>query len=602
LLNQWNFLNLLLEKGVITYVDLALANYLLRPWSSAREEVACMLCYLSMAVRQGHFCIAIDEKEIHPKPEELYQSLEDHENHEKSLDAAIWKQFNAYIMVGATILPPELLSDPKRDFQLDTGINALTPICRENNRYYFHRFWTKETALILHLSQMLSSRPEVEINRNEAEQYLQNLLETQKILPEQSQSIFKACEQRLSIICGGPGTGKTYTAAQLIKTIWHCLPDSQKKHFKIALGAPTGKAAANLQKSLSHVMDTLDGIGIIKAQTIHSLLSIGKAGQGKKESARIQADLILIDEGSMIDIDLIVALFKAIKPGARLILLGDPNQLPPVEVGAIFADLADAISPTVLNKCMRSEQQGILKFAAAVNNNHIDQAFAILEQGEIGYQEFGPNFKQKILDLAAPFFRVESENFSSILESFNQFRILSPLRKGPQGLEAINDLFLHYFEKKSKGSFPLITPIILTKNAKELELFNGETGALMKKNSLSNQFEEGDYAIFPGDRPDTIKQIPAILLPSFEYAYCLSVHKSQGSEFEHVLMMLPEGSEVFGSQALYTAATRAKKKLEIWGAKEILKRTLVPRAKRLSGIPYHLRQKNYFQKNLDGNL
>jgi exodeoxyribonuclease V alpha subunit len=163
-----------------------------------------------------------------------------------------------------------------------------------------------------------------------------------------------------------------------------------------------------------------------------------------------------------------------------------------------------------------------------------------------------------------------------MMDAFNRFRILSPLRKGPHGVEAINELFL---KKPSHAA-----PIILTKNDRGLELFNGETGVLIRKDLSKPHFQEGDYAIFPGDRPDAIKRVPAVLLPPFEYAYCLSVHKSQGSEFDHVLLMLLEGSENFGNQVLYTGVTRAKRKLEIWCSLATLKKTLSHKSQRLSGI------------------
>lgn len=561
-----------LEKRLAP-IDLALANLLLNRAPDVRKEVFLFLCHLSMATRKGHLCVIVGNSTLLPPPEELWQQAfdEDVDLTFNQLKKEEIEAIRSYISLGALYLPEFLVSDAEQDN------NHKTPICRFKDHYYFQRFWIKETALLRHIHFLLNTPTSLKVDEKKVSVEIEALLKAKKILFEQSQAILRACQESVTILCGGPGTGKTYTSAQLIKVLWKALSDDQKKDFEIVLAAPTGKAAANLQKSLSQVIPELEGLKPIKAQTLHRLLGIRHSKNNKEAPRRLKADLLLIDESSMIDVDLMVSLLEAIKPGARLILLGDPNQLPSVEAGGVFADLVNSgIShPVVLKQCMRAELKVIVDFAAIIQANRYEEALSFFSQG-IEHHEINANFKNEIMQEALPFFEGEWQDPLEMIAFFNRFRILSPLRKGPYGIEAINALF-------RKKRMPFI-PIILTKNDSEMGLFNGETGVLVKKDPNQEAFQAGDFAIFPGDNPKETKKIPAILLPPFEEAYCLSVHKSQGSEFNQVLLVLPEGSEIFGKQVLYTAVTRAKQKLAIWGSLSTFKQTLAHPCFRLSGI------------------
>ena len=155
----------------------------------------------------------------------------------------------------------------------------------------------------------------------------------------------------------------------------------------------------------------------------------------------------------------------------------------------------------------------------------------------------------ELLDKTFPTFEGEFSD-EKLFQSFNRYRILSPMRRGIYGTTALNQAILNHYETKAGyGSFMKI-PIMINRNDYAQGLFNGETGILIKKRSNNDRyappFDEEDYALFPGESESTFRRVPALLLPPFEYGYCLSVHKSQGSEFDHVLLLLPEGSEQFG--------------------------------------------------------
>ena len=171
-----------------------------------------------------------------------------------------------------------------------------------------------------------------------------------------------------------------------------------------------------------------------------------------------------------------------------------------------------------------------------------------------------------------------------LLKAFNRFRILSPLRQGPYGVEEINSLFLKNALKRCTGS-RFIAPIMIVKNNYSLGLFNGEVGVLVcHPKGAEGHFQVGDYAIFPSNEKEGVRKVSALLLPRFDYAYCLSVHKSQGSEFDHVLVLNPQRSANFGRKVLYTAVTRARQSLEIWGSDQELIKTIANHDQRLSGF------------------
>lgn len=569
---NWPFLNQLVSDKKLSYFDFSFAQFLLKPTLKENEEQACFLCHLSLAAKNGHLCIRVKDSQISPTVEELWQA-EDKESSPLLSNSEI-SHLSDLILAGANTLPSSLISN------ITETIHPTTPLCYCEGRYYLHKFWIKEKALTDTFKHLLQLKPNIEFDPESATKEISTLLAENKILPKQAEALAAIIKQPLTIICGGPGTGKSYTAALSIKVIWNLLSPQQKEHYEIALAAPTGKAAANLQKNLGILAGNLLKHKPFKSKTLHSLLGIRQKRKNQNQSY-LTADLLIIDESSMIDIDLMLSLLKKVKPGARLVLLGDPDQLPSVEAGTVFSDIvkSETSNPVLLDQCLRAELKEIVEFSKTIQEGDFEKALHYFKQS-IEHREIAETFKKDLIDKCEPYFNVQTHDPLEMLEHFNRFRILSPLRQGPFGVQAINELFIHKQQKSA--------PIILVKNDPELELFNGETGVLIKKDFSKPYFEAGDLAYFPGDTPGTWKEIPAVLLPTFEYAYCLSVHKSQGSEYDHVLLLLPERSEIFGKQVLYTGVTRAKKKLELWGSLETLKKTMTGQTFRLSGIPQKL--------------
>ena len=383
----------------------------------------------------------------------------------------------------------------------DDKVKSLKPhplVVSDGPRLYLKRSWIDESRVIENLKRLMGPLAH-------AQQKFEGLTE------EQEAAIQTALMHSISIITGGPGTGKTHLAKVLSQTI----------PGRVVLTAPTGKAAARLQQVGSHAT----------SGTLHAILGIRSRRDFLKEGSYLPADLVIVDECSMIDATLFSYLLGSIPQGTRVVLMGDADQLPAVGSGSFFADLVDILPTTRLTTCMRSQQKKILELAEAIRSGNADEVVARLEPWDGEWKE--------------------------------RSCILSCMREGPFGVNTLNQKF------KSDPA-----PIIITRTNYDIGLYNGETGVLMK-----------DHALFPNNR-----KIPIEKLPEYEYAYALSVHKSQGSEFDHVVILVPKGSEVFGREVLYTAVTRARHSVTLSGDVDTIRQTVLSSSRKISGLRARLKK------------
>lgn len=507
-----------LDAGFLLPLDLLFAERVLG--SRAPESALAFLACLCAFSRQGHLALRIEQI---PFPQLVEEARE-----------------------GARILPDRCKS-----------------FVREmDGMFYLEKNWICEEAIATHVLR-LTRAPVSEIAVPEC-----------SVNPEQKQAICNALRYPLSLLSGGPGTGKTYTAARLIQVFLESMPDSS---VRVLIAAPTGKAAAHLE---SHVRRLLPSETRIRSGTCHRLLQLTQERSTAREP--LQADLILIDECSMIDAALFSQLLEAVLPASRLVLIGDPDQLPAVDAGSVFADLVHSgVCPSVqLTKSLRSDREDILQFARAVRTGDTAQVEELLREKVQWAEEL--HYNQRFQERFSLFFE-EEPDAEALLSGLDRCRLLSCMRQGPYGVDAVNAFFKEELSKMASQHRYWAIPILITKNAHSAGLYNGDTGVLVKCAQ--------DYALFP-DRAGGFRRIPALALPAYEWGYCLSVHKSQGSEYEEVFVLIPPGSEVFGREVLYTAATRCKRALTCAGSLDVIKKTVQNSARKISGLSARLNFKN----------
>lgn len=539
------------------------------------ENEALFMSHLMLAAKQGHLCVKIEEQGLYPPVKELW------ENEETSpLSNEEAEQLTKKIFQGSTTV-----SEKRGSF-----------IVKNTPYFYLKKYWEMEQICLNFLEK---KKENTLFSLAEKEELQQDLIEKEQqgiLLKEQSRAILKSSECSLMLIAGGPGTGKTHTAGELIKAFWKILQKSSRSSFSIMLAAPTGKAASNLQKSLERAMASTKGFPPLQAKTLHALLEI-KAHAFHTAPSFLPADLLIVDESSMIDAKMMATLLKSLKPDAHLILLGDPFQLPSVEAGSLFADFLQLDCPRIgkeeLQRCLRAEMQPLITFASKIKRGMGEEVLDYLKNAEdrsLSFFEYPEDIREchKLLwEFVSPFileFSSERETPEDYLKVGQKFRLLSPLRESFLGVMGINAMIEKQVRQRLKSQKWWPLPIMISTNHYKEDLFNGETGILMKENSPESSGER-DYAIFPSRSADAPPRIlPAIRLPSYEIAYCLSVHKSQGSEFDHIVLLLPEGSQKLGREVLYTGVTRAKKRVDVWGKESTFLDTIKKKGFRLSSF------------------
>ena len=406
-----------------------------------------------------------------------------------------------------------------------------------------------------------------------------------------------ALTHRFSVISGGPGSGKTATAARILALLLAMGGDSRPK---ITLAAPTGKAALRLQQSIIQAAgrlalpDDLRDALPTEVRTIHRLLGVRSRGGGFRHNRdnRLPCDILLVDEASMVDLQLMSSTLEALRDDTRVILLGDRNQLASVEAGAVLADICDSeerasVPVTQLTKSYRfGDNSGIAALSRLINSGDSAGATALLNSGEYPDilwrqlptgRSFDGEFAAAVRDGYADY--VQAVSPEEALARLNSFKVLSPLRGGPVGVENLNRLCQAALnvEQTHDAQSTFMAPFMITGNNYELGLYNGDTGVVTGR-------DDGRTVWF--ENPDGgLRHISLLRLPPGDAAFALTVHKSQGSEVDRVLLILPDQvPDVLSRELLYTAVTRARSRIEIWGTEEVFRQAVERRTVRKSGL------------------
>ncbi|MGR3952169.1 MAG: AAA family ATPase [Chlamydia sp.] len=395
-----------------------------------------------------------------------------------------------------------------------------------------------------------------------------------------------------SVIYGGPGTGKTYTAGALISLLAHLFYGkhlSQEKKsdtippYRVLVAAPTGKAVFTLKNSIEQYFKNivadinLDRNALyVEALTIHAYVL-----QQERGSQEIGYHTIIVDECSMIDSELMRKFLSQIQTGVRLILMGDPEQLPPIAPGQPFLDIIRAslslqegsvkFPVSHLSSCMRAELQEIIALSESILEKKGDAFFDLLTCDTVQFIESEKKssalFSFLYQEVAFPWEESHHFSFEEGIELSTKIKILSPVRKSGQvNVETINSsLVTELIKKRSfQDSKRFLDPILITKNNYALQAMNGDIGVI---ESLYQRDSHKKSLYLPRSGQ---KLIPEPLCRDYELNYAMSVHKSQGSEFQKVILLLPEASSHISIPLLYTAITRAKRAITIIGKKNVL--------------------------------
>ncbi|MCF6251492.1 MAG: exodeoxyribonuclease V subunit alpha [Methylococcaceae bacterium] len=466
----------------------------------------------------------------------------------------------------------------------------LSPLVLEQNRLYLYRYWCYENRLALAIQKQLA--------RTYSNKDLELLLSRYfiKLIDEtdwQKEAAVKAISLAFCMISGGPGTGKTTTVVKILALLQE-LALKQGAPLHIALAAPTGKAAMRLQESIGSSKNTLPCSETIKnlipetVTTIHRLLgSRPPSPYFKHDSAHPLAyDLVVIDEASMVDLALMSKLVDALKPESRFILLGDKDQLASVESGAVLADLTAALPEHTVELKKSYRFHGDIKaLSEAVNHQLIDDAWKILEKNssEVALLE------QDLIDFATKQYTPyldeinNSGDFSTILTSFSQFQVLCSNRLGTYGVVEINKRIEELLARQNKiqitGQWYVGRPIMVIQNNVSMQLYNGDIGICLYDS------QKDKNAVFFLRSDGSIKKILPSRVPAHETVFAMTIHKSQGSEFDECLCVLADKiNPVLTKELIYTAITRAKKRLKILSSYSIFSQTLQQKVVRSGGL------------------
>jgi len=502
--------------------------------------------------------------------------------------------------------------------ELDEWENALRASCLTGapgefaplildgrHRLYLARYWHYESLLATDLLARAAA-PSADLDEERLHRDLDQLFASNAGEgPDwQKRAAATAVRQRLCVISGGPGTGKTTTVVRLQAAL--------QMHYRgslvIRLAAPTGKAAARMQEAVRGAKGRLaippEILAVIPEQagTLHRLLGARPDSSRFRHGRdnRLPLDVLVVDEASMIDLALMAKLVEALPPHARLILLGDKDQLSSVEAGAVFGDICAggegglAASIALLHKSYRFDAVGgIGKLARAVRDGEADGALELLAQDGSpdfkwivptgsddlrqllleGYREYGGALRER----AAP---------EMLFDHFGRFRALCAHREGPSGVTGLNTLLEDALRREGiippRETWYYGRPVMVTRNDYNLMLFNGDVGIVAER--------DGERRVFFQGADGQLRDFAPGWLPQHETVFAMTVHKSQGSEFEHVLLALPDESSPALNRALvYTAITRAKRRIILRAGRDILARAIATQAERVSGLTERLR-------------
>lgn len=488
------------------------------------------------------------------------------------------------------------LSNREQDIIFASGLADTTgsrPLVLENNLLYLQRYWNYECLLAKRVVSLSLDEHDVGYLDEIVGQYFLS----SDAVDWQKEAAKAAVKYSFTIVTGGPGTGKTTTVVKILAL----LQELSAQPLNIALAAPTGKAAMRLQESIGQSKNGLSCSEVIKNKipeqvtTLHRLLGAKPPSPYFKYNAdfTLPYDIVVVDEVSMIDLPLMSKLVSALKLSARLILLGDKDQLASVETGTVLADLTRAL-PKYTQELKKSYRfSGKIKvFSELVNQQLAQEAWELLEEGHAEVCLLTDDLINYIADKQIQYLSLiaEESEFSVCYSAFNEFQVLCATR---QGLYSVDDINQRVTEKlkerkliKNSGEWYSGRPVMITQNDTVLQLYNGDIGLCMP--DIENNGQLMVFFLLPDG--SIRKYLPA-RLSYCETVFAMTIHKSQGSEFDEVLLLLPEFiNPILTKELIYTGITRTKKTLKILTNKAVFLEALQRKVERFSALAERIRE------------
>ncbi len=484
------------------------------------------------------------------------------------------------------------------------------PLRLLGTRLYLDRYWREERSVAADLLVLAAEAPGV--SERELAPGLSRLFPGDSD-QRQRQAAATAARRRLAVVAGGPGTGKTTTVARIVALLAEQAAARRARRPLIALAAPTGKAAARLQEALHEETGRLDVgeeirallIGL-RASTLHRLLGWRPDSHSRfvhDRGNRLPHDVVIVDETSMVSLSLMARLVEAVRPDARLILVGDPSQLTSIEAGVVLGDIvasardvegARKMGIVVLERVHRYGG-AIAKLADGIRRGDGDATVAALSEASnevrwlaLDVHEAGRSGdlhlvrERSVAAARALTIAARAGDGVEALRALGAFRLLCAHRRGPYGVsdwtarvqawlaEAVADLDLEQRDYVGR-------PLLVNENDYELGLFNGDTGVIAQGPG------ERPAAVF--ERGGELLHFSPLRLGAVETLYAMTIHKSQGSQFDTAAVLLPPvGSRILTRELLYTAVTRARRELILVGTEAAVRSAVERPVARASGL------------------
>ncbi len=591
------------EAGVFGSFEVHLADSVARLAPTVSDEAIVALAVAARAPRFGHVCVELEEV--------AHQIVSSDERGDPYV--LPWPSVDAW---SQSLSDSDIVSSP------DESPKRVRPLIWDGKRVYLQRYWHYELAVARDLpgraARAPSRRDSVAPTFADAlsDQVLDALFgpvhsgqpDLQRVAAERSLT------NGVSIIAGGPGTGKTHTVARILAAA-HLIAVAEGRELKAALAAPTGKAAVRMEGAVIAEVAALRDAGLIDAalaadlatagaMTVHRLLGWrpGTHFQHDRDHP-LPHDLVVVDETSMVSLPLMAKLLDAVRPDAQLVLVGDPFQLSSIEAGTVMADLvgpgddadltgqsALAGRVTVLRRMRRfAEGSGIATLAESIRAGDADAALDLLDEGRPdalwvkdddagGLELVRQSMVAAGIEVAAAALAGDA---GAALAAAQRIKVLAATRQGPFGLYDWSDRIEAAVASAVPGGnrsrrWHPGRPIIVTENDQVNGVFNGDVGVVTTR--------DGEMVVAFAD-PDGLRYLAPSRLDHVETWWAMTIHKSQGSEFPHAVVSLPRpGSPMLTRELLYTAVTRAKERVTVVGGEAAVREAIGRPIARASGL------------------